>query len=316
MKTFYGKLENDVIDLRAMETASTLLELDTEVVSMCLSHLEAHSQGACMRVCKLFWLLLTEVQSEPTSSFLISTVIPSTQSDESDPGPLKSAVRRLSPQLAAPPTMGMLFTTPRVFATAAERKLETTDLVRALPPCMHLVGGQVDTLLGTQPDGTLAVFRGRGVGGCALTLGAFPEAVVSSFAVNSRADASERDQLEAQGALAAGWKVFVLMSCGDGSARLDEFLHTLQSLHPEAAIIGGIATGEWLLRAHEQRITIVRNGIVGLMFGGNVPLTALVCKGEPSERLAHARSDFEEQRKDLVGGVRPSMMAPPRPLAA
>ena len=40
------------------------------------------------------------------------------------------------------------------------------------------------------------------------------------------------------------------MACGSGGGALQTLLRLLQTAHPEAAILGGIATGDWILRAH------------------------------------------------------------------
>ena len=164
--------------------------------------------------------------------------------------------------------------------------------------------------------------------GIALTLGHFPEAEAGSFVVDggplsvkqqvtpvhrfesvccnaSRCCLSELKftaeadmlfgiplaQLSEYGALEQGWKVFVVMVVGGAGRRsIHSILDGLQTTHPEAAIIGGFATGSWLVRAYAHRLQFVSSGVVGLMFRGNVPLTALVCKGEDvTSRLNSAK---------------------------
>ena len=69
-------------------------------------------------------------------------------------------------------------------------------------------------------------------------------------------------------------------------------MDALQAAHPHAAIIGGLATGRYLLHAHAHKLTVLaRGGIVGLTFGGNVPMHALVCAPRTSaeKRLKQAR---------------------------
>jgi len=56
-------------------------------------------------------------------------------------------------------------------------------------------------------------------------------------------------------------------------------LGCLQAAHPHAAIIGGVATGDHLIRAHAGQLTAIDEGVGALMFSGNVPLTALVSRG-------------------------------------
>ena len=98
------------------------------------------------------------------------------------------------------------------------------------------------------------------------------------------------------------WQVFVVMMVGGGRG-IGNVISKLQTAHPDAAIIGGVATGRWLVRAHAHRLEYVRNGVVGLMFRGNVPLTALVCSGSPLAQLRDAKRELHEQNKALLGGL-------------
>ena len=88
-----------------------------------------------------------------------------------------------------------------------------------------------------------------------------------------------------------------------GGRGIGNVISKLQTAHPDAAIIGGVATGRWLVRAHAHRLEYVRNGVVGLMFRGNVPLTALVCSGSPLAQLRDAKRELHEQNKALLGGL-------------
>lgn len=90
------------------------------------------------------------------------------------------AVTELAPKLASPPSVGVMFATHEMFNNSQERNSAMKKLVCSLPPAIHLVGSSVDTLVGTCPSGQLSVRRDEGV---ALSLGSFPEAEVSSFAV-------------------------------------------------------------------------------------------------------------------------------------
>jgi len=207
---------------------------------------------------------------------------------------MNMALVQLAPKLFSPPSVGVMFTT-RMLAGAdnQDRNTEVKDLVRSLPPALHLVGGEVETLVGTCPDGRLSVCNNAGV---ALTLGDFPEAEVSSFAVTAQGDT--RDQLAEQGALAEGWKVIVVLT----TVRCGGLLQILQTAHPGAAIIGGVVTGSWMVRAHAYRVQFIKRGVVGLMFRGNVPLAALVCaENNPTARLKKAKHELEEQGKSVLG---------------
>ena len=57
------------------------------------------------------------------------------------------------------------------------------------------------------------------------------------------------------------------------------------------------------MRAHKQQVQWIHHGVVGLMFRGNVPLTALVCKGDVVSRLQHARAEMAQENKALLGGL-------------
>eukprot|EP00962_Isochrysis_galbana_P043482 scaffold16571_cov122-Isochrysis_galbana.AAC.1 len=55
-------------------------------------------------------------------------------------------------------------------------------------------------------------------------------------------------------------------------------------MHPAAAIFGGISSSSApCVLASRQRVTEVESGVVCLVFRGNVPLTALVCREEPNK---------------------------------
>jgi hypothetical protein len=91
-----------------------------------------------------------------------------------------------------------------------------------------------------------------------------------------------------------------------GTRFLESFLARLQSMHPTAAIFGGIASSDApCLLASRQRVTEVESGVVCLAFRGNVPLTALVCREEPKEvagKLAQVRKGIEVGRVGENGG--------------
>jgi len=139
--------------------------------------------------------------------------------------------------------------------------------------------------------------------GFALSLGAFPEASVHSFYAhtNGVSAASLRAKLAEQRAYDS-WSVIVLIVIGRG--RFDLILDELQSASPNAAIIGGVATGRWLLHAHAHTATFISSGVVGLCFGGNVPLKALVCNRQAAPRLKAARTELiDQQQQQLLGAL-------------
>lgn len=268
---------------------TAILDLDTGFLSSCLSRLAAHAQGASVCACKHFAVIISELRQE--STFLKSAV-----TEDVD-----TALAELAPKLVSPPSVGVLFAGSSHAANSEERRADLKKLVCSLPPAIHLIGGHAKTLVGTCPDGSLSV---RPDDGFALTLGAFPEADVKSFVVKSSRCCSQQDmidQLQSQGALDEGWKVIVVMttcSCSD-------LLDLLQITHPKAAIIGGVVEGNWMVRAHCHRVQVVHDGVVGLMFRGNVPLSAVVCQRQHDEakRLQLARKEAEEQGNSVLGGL-------------
>jgi len=263
---------------------AALLDIEIGFLSLCLSKLPAHTQGAVVCTCKLFAVLVSEARLD--STFLESVVDIS----------LESALAGLTPKLVSPPSVGMVFATSEMLNNSQERKDSVRKLVCSLPPALHLVGAQVETLVGTCPDSTLSVRRD---GGFALSLGCFPEAEVSSFALTGNTPMEE--QLAAQGVLTPGWKVIVVMT----TVHCQELLTLLQATHPDAAIIGGIVQGEWMFRAHAHKVQFIRRGVIGLMFRGNCPLSALVCQGrhKASERLQRVRQEIAEQGKTVLGAI-------------
>jgi hypothetical protein len=163
--------------------AGWLSTMDPELVGIILSFLPARAQCLTLQTCKLFALIITdEVQTE--AAYLHSCVTES----------VESALTSLADKLTGPPTVGFLFCN-----IGAERTDALTALVKSLPPTLHLVGGEVATLVGTTPEGLLTVARDTGI---ALQLGRFPEAEVSSFV--ARPGGPLEDQLESQGALSQG----------------------------------------------------------------------------------------------------------------
>ena len=241
------------------EPTFSLVDLDPEILLQALEHLPAKSQAAARRTCKLFYVLIDEIGR--TTSYLTSAV-----------SSLSSVVSDLAPQLEAQPTLGILFAKDDV----PDGKLE--QLSKSLPYHFELIGGHMSVVAGTTSSGTLVQTNMRTADSShevALQLGRFPEAKVQSFAINPSMG-SWRSQLEACGALTAGWKVFLLVSL---FRETDAVVEALQAAHPDAAIIGGFATGRSLYRIHRHQVQCLDHGLVGLMFSGNVPLAAFVSRG-------------------------------------
>ena len=272
--------------LEALDEDADLLFLI--VSQQCITTWE---QCALARTCKLLSLIVREAAHETT--YLSSSVT----------GSVEEARDAVGSNLRSPPTFGLCFANP-----GPQRKKKLQSLVRSLPPTMHLIGGSVQTLVGTTPEGTLTVSRDTGV---ALSLGAFPEATVGSFVLDGGdVDLSSTDaivaQLAASGALEPGaWKVILVVSLAMRHGALNTLLRSLQEANPDAAIIGGLATGSYLVHAFQHRLRILsRGGAVGLLLGGNVPMQAVVCTDAPKQRLATAKRQLvEDEGKALLGGL-------------
>ena len=280
------------MDAAPSEDAATqsvfLMDLDNETISLALDSLAAHDQARAAATCKLFALLVHEKQKDET--FLVSAVTNSVEETRDV----------LAPKLTAPPTSGVIFSNE----IGAARRTAIKALVRSLPPHSRIIGAEVNTLVGMH-DGELAI---EDHSGFALSLGAFPEAQTGSFFAKpanpgeALQSAALREQLTAQGCLEPGWKVIVLIVAGR-VAGFEAALREVQAANPEAAIIGGVATGSWLLHAHAHKVEYVRSGVVGLMYKGNVPLKALVCKHTARPKLMEAKRQLEEEGKELLGGL-------------
>ena len=262
----------------------SLLDLEPELILQALSTLSASDQARARHTCKLFAIIVDEIAR--TTSFMASVV-----------GPMSTAVSDLSPMLEAQPTMGILFTKDE------ESEGSLADLARKLPYHCEVVGGDMSVVAGTDVSGTLVqsndMQRGaavRGAAEAALSLGRFPEATVRSFAVDASKGDDFRAQLQAEGALEPGWKVFLVVPRMNEA---DEVVELLQQAHPEAAVIGGIATGNALYRVRHQTAELIDEGCVGLMFSGNVPLAAFVSRG--ARALGEGPYVFDEGDSIVVG---------------
>ena len=252
--------------------------------------LPAADQGRAAQACKLLAILVHEIGR--TKSFMVGAV-----------APLDGLVKRsLADHLGAAPTMGILF------SQQALQKKALVDLAESLPYQMELVGGAMSVVAGTDPSGALTQTnlqrtqqRSLDVG---LTLGRFPEATVKSFCIPGGRDWEA--QLEAQGMLQEGWKVFLVIARHRATA---DIVERLQSAHPKAAIIGGMATGETLYRIRQREVQELDEGVVGLMFAGDVPLAAFVSRG--ARGLGDAPFTFgPDDLEDVVVDDGPPTFAP------
>jgi len=245
----------------------SLLDLDPELLLEAVQTLPLREQARCRQVCKLFYLLVSEL--ERTTPFMATSV-----------GSFDGVMRDLGPKMAAAPSLGVLFT------VHAQRDASPTgtlgSLARKLPPGLELVGGQMGVVAGTQASSgalvqsnTVCPHAGA-QHAAALSLGRFPAASCKSFAFDAAAPGGWEAQLKAQGCFEGGWKVFLLIA---RTNEADELVDALQAAHPDAAIIGGMATGDVLYRLRHGAASVVDEGVVGMMFSGNVPLAAFVSRG-------------------------------------
>lgn len=251
--------------IASVAPSMNVLDLDPEHLLLGFETLSAREQATAKATCKLFYILIDEIGR--TTSFLTSAV-----------GQLSGVVGELSPRLEAKPSMGILFSKDDVAAGDLKK------LARKLPYHIEMVGGHMSVVAGTDAAGNLVQSNSvcpharSPAHEVALTLGRFPEATVRSFSVDMR-KGSWRTQLEQQGVLTPGWKVFLLVSLLRETA---EIVSLVQATHPDAAIIGGFATGDAVYRVKERNVESISEGLVGLMFSGNVPLAAFVSRGARS----------------------------------
>jgi len=276
------------MSLSADEAPMTLLDLDPEILLQALEQMTGPQQTRAAATCKLFAVIVDEIAR--TTSFMTSAV-----------GSFASVSADLDLRLEAPPTLGVCFTVHE--QTEASGCGHLSSLARRLPPHLELVGGHMAVVAGTDVT-TRALVQSNTV--CphsgprhevGLSLGRFPEAKCRSFAVDDRTD--WRVQLQSQGALDAGWKVMLVIGL---HRELEDIVSELQQHNPEAAIIGGIATGSQLYRIKHQKVTVLDGGVVGLMFSGDVPLAAFVSRGA----RALAGRTFNFGPSDLQTIPRPS----------
>ena len=239
-----------------------ILDLDPELLLHAIKFLPAKHQAAATQSCKLFAILVHEISR--TTSFLASAV-----------GALSSTLLELETRLEAQPTMGIVFSEDNYHTNSTELAAFAANL----PYHLELVGGQMEVVAGTNAAGELVQTERRCVTDlptAALHLGHFPEATCKSFVIDPRQDGSFREQLQAQGCLDDGWKVFLLVSLYDNDT--PDLVEVLQGAHPQAAIIGGFASGDSLFRVRRHQVEALDRGLVGLMFKGNVPLAAFVSR--------------------------------------
>ena len=113
-----------------------VLDLDPEVISAVLGQLTAHNQAVAVQVCKLFALIISQLERAFLSSACADSI------DE-----LKVA---LGPKLVSPPSVGILFSN----GGSRVSKAGLRKLAHALPPRMHLVGGASQTVVGVDAMGS------------------------------------------------------------------------------------------------------------------------------------------------------------------
>ena len=248
----------------------TLFDLDPELILEALATLPARDQAKARLTCKLFHVLVAEIAR--TTTFM--------KGHYGSAGEI-GFFDEVNSHLETAPSMGILFsenTLPEAFIEEHVQKY--------LPYPMELVGGDMSVVAGTKADTGELKQSGDRPGERAapdtigLTLGHFPEATVKSFAIDVSKSGTWQEQLQAEGAMAEGWKVFLVIA---RHRETPDIIDHLQNAHPSAAIIGGMATGSALYRIKKGEVDLIENqGVVGLMFSGDVPLAAFVSRGARS----------------------------------
>ena len=102
-------------------------------------------------------------------------------------------------------------------------------------------------------------------------------------------------------------KAVFVYSCGDASQHIENIVSRLQTVYPTAAIVGGICTSCSVSihnddNGNRESIKTVTDGIMGIVFAGDVPVRSVVSRGVkslicPSHEVA---SPWRVHKSDLV----------------
>ena len=177
---------SDAAEAAPAEEPVTLLDLEPDVLLLCLEHVGARGLGRVATVNKFFSILCAEHASH--APFLASTVAAC----------LGAAHAALESQCAAAPSVGLFFSSePLVQASGSKTTFskELKKMASALPPAAHVVGCNTHRIVTTQRD---AVESGGTDKTVALQLGRFPEATVSAVAVITHSNGAVRAPLGRQ----------------------------------------------------------------------------------------------------------------------
>ena len=148
--------------------APTLLDLEPDVLLLCLAHVGARALGHLVAVNKFFAILCAEHSSH--TPFLASTVASG----------LGAAHAALEPQCRSAPSVGLFFSSEPLCSGRRSKTFsaELTRMAKRLPASAHMIGCNTHRIVTTQRD---AVQSGGGDKKVALQLGHFPEATIGSF---------------------------------------------------------------------------------------------------------------------------------------
>jgi hypothetical protein len=163
----FGKSKPRMTD-SALNIARTLLDLEPDVLLLCLAHVGASGLGHLVAVNKFFAILCAEHSSH--TPFLASTVASG----------LGAAHAALEPQCRSAPSVGLFFSSEPLCSGRRSKTFsaELTRMAKRLPASAHMIGCNTHRIVTTQRD---AVQSGGGDKKVALQLGHFPEATIGSF---------------------------------------------------------------------------------------------------------------------------------------
>lgn len=181
-------------------------------------------------------------------------------------------------QLTSPPNLALSFGRPGLLARATFR-------LDSLPKSAVCVG--VESAAGMQANiGDIVDCNSR----CGLMVGSFlPERTqIIPFLIDEDEE-DENDEIltwNKLSSIGSTCKAIMVYACGVGADSVERIVHRLQALNPAAAIVGGICSSGFVSEhdVGKQRVglKVVRNGIFGVAFAGDVPVRSIVSRGVKS----------------------------------
>ena len=274
------------------------LDLPVSLQFQCVSFLSASSKARCAICCRWNLILLRELRRR----------LPQLVAASSKTSPQQVLKQALEKMTARPNLAFVFYNNNRNYWSQAAKKLlpKDTFLLAAKSPAIqsninkHVsAAGGVTVMLGSYPEACFAPFHlDRPAVG--LQMHSAYERIKNSLDSQVPATHASGDHF---------WKVFIVFACGNnGAGAVEPILCNLQRDYVDAAIIGGVCDGGDVrlfgaqgsadaptMKKYQKiveetspstasptgsaQIKFVREGIVGLALGGNVPIRAVVSRG-------------------------------------